>query len=105
MSPRRIVMDEVLCQFSKLEDPRSSVNRKHPLASVIAILGVLAGASGPTGIATWAAIHAYALKKLVPLPNRGPAEGCVSETFLRQCQWAPQNRPTRSAPKPARGLL
>ena len=98
MSLRRIVMDEVLCHFSKLEDPRSSVNRIRPLASVIVILGVLAGASGPTGIATWAAIHAYALKKLVPLPNRGPAEGCVSETFLR---W---QAPGSSKPVSRKGL-
>jgi len=83
MSPRRIVMDEVLCHFSKLEDPRSTVNRKHPLASVIviAILGVLAGASGPTGIATWAAIHADALKKLVPLPNGVPRKDVFRRLF------------------------
>ena len=76
-------MDEVLCHFSKLEDPRSTVNRKHPLASVIviAILGVLAGASGPTGIATWAAIHADALKKLVPLPNGVPRKDVFRRLF------------------------
>jgi len=76
-------MDEVLCHFSKLEDPRSAVNRKHPLASVIviAILGVLAGASGPTGIATWAAIHADALKKLVPLPNGVPRKDVFRRLF------------------------
>jgi hypothetical protein len=47
-------MDELFCLFSNLEDPRSTVNRKHPLARfiVIAILGVFAGASGPTEIST-----------------------------------------------------
>ncbi len=45
--------DEVLAQFAELEDPRSEVNRLHPLGSVvvIAIMAVLAGFSGPTAIA------------------------------------------------------
>lgn len=49
-------LDEVLVHFVELEDPRSEVNRLHPLSSVvvIAIMAVLAGASGPTGIAKWA---------------------------------------------------
>ena len=53
MNSQRVVMEEVLCHFSKLEDPRSTVNRKHPLPSVIviAVLAVLAGAAGPTAIA------------------------------------------------------
>jgi len=41
-----------------LEDPRSIVNRRHPLVSVvvIALMAVLGGADGPTGIAKWAAL-------------------------------------------------
>jgi hypothetical protein len=83
MSPRRIVMDQVLCHFSRLEDPRSTVNWRHPLARVIvlAILGVLAGTSGPTGIATWAVIHGHALKKLGPLPNVVPRKDVVRRLF------------------------
>ena len=44
---RRIGLDEVVRHFEELEDPRSSVNRKHPLVSVvvIAIMAVL-GRSG-----------------------------------------------------------
>ena len=50
---RRIGLDEVARHFEELEDPRSSVNRKHPLVSVviIAVMAVLAGANGPTAIA------------------------------------------------------
>ena len=50
---QRIELDEVLLHFAELEDPRSDVNRQHPLVSVIviAVMGVLAGASGPTAIA------------------------------------------------------
>jgi predicted transposase YbfD/YdcC len=39
---------------------------------VIAIMGVLAGASGPTGIAKWARLKEDLLKKLLPLPNGVP---------------------------------
>lgn len=42
--------------FESLEDPRSEVNRLHPLPGVltIAVMGGLAGVGGPTGIAEWA---------------------------------------------------
>lgn len=74
MAASQLVMDEVLCHFSKLEDPRSEVNRKHPLPSVIviAIMGILANASGPTGIAVWAEANADFVKSMVPLPNGIP---------------------------------
>jgi len=49
----RMDVKEVLQHFQQLEDPRSKVNRLHPLDSVvvIAIMAVLAGANGPTAIA------------------------------------------------------
>ena len=55
---QRIALDEVALHFAELEDPRSTVNRQHPLVSVvvIAVMAVLAGASGPTAIARWAAL-------------------------------------------------
>jgi len=76
MAETRFTIEEVLCHFEGLEDPRSEINRKHPLGSVvvIAILGVLAQASGPTGIATWAKIHADFLTSLLPLPNGIPGK-------------------------------
>jgi predicted transposase YbfD/YdcC len=57
-SSRGISLDEIVAHFQVLEDPRSSINRRHPLVSVvvIAVLAVLAGASGPTAIARWAKI-------------------------------------------------
>ena len=41
-------VDEVIRHFEELEDPRSTLNRQHPLVSVvvIALMAVLAGASG-----------------------------------------------------------
>ncbi|HEY4724127.1 MAG TPA: ISAs1 family transposase, partial [Anaerolineae bacterium] len=55
-------------------DPRSEINRRHPLVSVvvIALMAVLAGASGPTGIAKWALLKEDLLERLLPLPNGVP---------------------------------
>ena len=51
----RVGVDEIVARFDKMEDPRSMINRKHPLVSVvvISIMAVLAGANGPTAIAEW----------------------------------------------------
>ena len=45
-------LEELVACFEDLEDPRSQVNRKHPLVSVVTIsmMAVLAGADGPTSI-------------------------------------------------------
>jgi len=50
---QRVSLDEIVVHFQQLEDPRSTINRRHPLAIVlvIALLAVLAGAAGPTAIA------------------------------------------------------
>ena len=48
-------LEELVACFEDLEDPRSEVNRKHPLVSVvsISIMAVLADADGPTSIDRW----------------------------------------------------
>src|SRR5436189_5761696 len=71
---RRIGLDEIARHFETLEDPRSSVNRKHPLVSVvvIALMAVLAGANGPTAIARWAMLKAEFLLKALDLPHGIP---------------------------------
>jgi predicted transposase YbfD/YdcC len=70
----RIGLDEVARHFEELEDPRSTVNRLHPLVSVvvIALMAVLAGADGPTGIAKWAALKEEFLLEALDLPNGIP---------------------------------
>ena len=52
-----IGLSTVAQHFESLEDPRSEINLRHPLVSVvvIALMAVLAGAGGPTAIAKWAA--------------------------------------------------
>jgi len=70
----RMDVQEVVRHFKQLEDPRSAVNRLHPLHSVvvIAIMAVLAGASGPTAIARWANLKAEVLLSLLELPHGIP---------------------------------
>src|SRR3974377_1572449 len=70
----RASLDEVVLHFADLEDPRSTVNRQHPLVSVvvIALMAVLAGADGPTAIAKWAALKEEFLLEARALPNGIP---------------------------------
>src|SRR3954452_7200426 len=71
---QRVSLDEIVVHFQELEDPRSTVNRRHPLVSVIviALLAVLAGAGGPTAIARWAALKEGFLLQVLDLPNGVP---------------------------------
>ena len=68
--PLRLDIEDVVRHFEELEDPRSAVNRHHPLSSVvvIAIMAILAGANGPTAIARWANLKSELLLKVLRLP-------------------------------------
>src|SRR4051812_10086384 len=81
---RRFGLDEVVAYFQELEDPRSEINRKHPLASVvvIALIAVLAGASGPTAIAHWAAIKEEFLASVLPLPHGVPCKDVFRRVLM-----------------------
>src|ERR1700689_5450426 len=69
-----VSLAEVTSYFEEWEDPRSTINRQHPLVSVvvIALMAVLAGAGGPTAIARWAEMKKDLLLKVVKLPNGIP---------------------------------
>lgn len=71
---QHVRLDEVAAYFDELEDPRSPINLRHPLVSVvvIALMAVLAGAGGPTAIAKWAKMKADLLLKVLDLPNGIP---------------------------------
>src|SRR5215212_10115767 len=73
-SVQKVSLEEVIGYFDELDDPRSSINQKHPLVSVvvIAMMAVLAGAGGPTAIAKWALCKADFLGKVLSLPNGIP---------------------------------
>ena len=81
---RRIGLDEVARHFETLEDPRSSINRKHPLVSVvvIALMAVLAGANGPTAIAEWAALKAEFLERALDLPHGIPGKDVFRRVLM-----------------------
>ena len=65
---------DVAQHFEGLDDPRSSVNLRHPLVSVmvLALMGILAGSSGPTAIAEWARLNTARLGDVLDLPNGIP---------------------------------
>jgi DDE family transposase len=81
---RRIGLDEIARHFETLEDPRSSINRKHPLVSVlvIALMAVLAGANGPTAIAEWAALKAEFLRQVLDLPHGIPGKDVFRRVLM-----------------------
>ena len=80
----RVGVDEIVAHFHALEDPRSAINRRHPLVSVvvIAIMAVLAGASGPTSVADWARMKEEFLLELLPLPNGIPRKDVFRRVLM-----------------------
>ena len=81
---QRIPLDEVILHFEKLEDPRSTINLQHPLISVviIALMAVLAGASGPTAIAKWAVLKEEFLLNALNLPNGIPRKDVFRRVLM-----------------------
>jgi predicted transposase YbfD/YdcC len=81
---RHVSLDEVVLHFAKLEDPRSTVNLQHPLVSVvvIAVMAVLAGASGPTAIGRWAALKEEFLLNTLDLPNGIPRKDVFRRVLM-----------------------
>src|SRR5580704_8119548 len=73
---QHVCLDEVVGYFDVLEDPRSDINQKHPLVSVVVIsmMAVLGGAGGPTAIAKWAKFKAEFLVQVLHLPNGIPCK-------------------------------
>lgn len=71
---QRTCPKDIAQYFDDLTDPRSPVNRRHPLSSVllIAIMAILAGAKGPTSIARWAITKASFLGSCLSLPHGVP---------------------------------
>jgi predicted transposase YbfD/YdcC len=70
----RVSVEDVTAHFAGLEDPRSTVNQRHPLVSVVVIslMAVLSGANGPTAIAAWANDKKEFLLSLLQLPHGIP---------------------------------
>jgi len=81
---QRVSLDEIVVHFQQLEDPRSTINQRHPLVSVvvIALLAVLAGAGGPTAIARWAALKEELLARVLDLPNGVPRKDVFRRVLM-----------------------
>src|SRR5437588_8701453 len=81
---QRVTLDEIVAHFQELEDPRSTINQRHPLVSVvvIALLAVLAGAGGPTAIARWAALKEEFLVQVLDLPNGIPRKDVFRRVLM-----------------------
>lgn len=81
---QRVSLNEVIGYFDKLEDPRSTINRQHPLVSVvvIAMMAVLAGAGGPTAIAKWAILKKDFLLQALDLPNGIPCKDVFRRVLM-----------------------
>jgi predicted transposase YbfD/YdcC len=84
MASTRSTLEEIVESFSTLEDPRSHINRRHPLPSilVIAVLAVLAGAAGPTAIARWAKFKEDLLTGLLDLPHGIPGKDVFRRVLM-----------------------
>jgi predicted transposase YbfD/YdcC len=84
MASNRTKLDEIVGSFSTLEDPRSHINRKHPLPSilVIAVLAVLAGAAGPTAIARRAELKKGLLTGILDLPHGIPGKDVFRRVLM-----------------------
>ena len=111
----RVGLEEVLCHFRELEDPREPINIKHSLESVIviAIMGILAGAAGPTSIAEWAKSKSVFLIDLLSLEHGVPRKDvfrrvltalkpeafqqCFNHWIQALCQRAEQSVPPGTA--------
>lgn len=83
-SIQRSDVAEIVRHFQELEDPRATVNRQHPLVSVvvIALSAVLAGANGPTAIARWAALKEDFLVGVLDLPNGIPRKDVFRRVLM-----------------------
>ena len=81
---QHVSLDEIVVHFQQLEDPRSTINQRHPLVSVvvIALLAVLAGAGGPTAIARWAALKEELLVQVLDLPNGVPRKDVFRRVLM-----------------------
>jgi predicted transposase YbfD/YdcC len=81
---QHVSLEEIVVHFQQLEDPRSTINQRHPLVSVvvIALLAVLAGAGGPTAIARWAALKEDLLVQVLDLPHGVPRKDVFRRVLM-----------------------
>ena len=81
---KRVELSEVVSHFEMLEDSRSSINRHHPLVSVVTIslMAVLSGADGPTAIRQWAKAKSDFLLSALDLPKGIPSKDVFRRVMM-----------------------
>ncbi len=81
---KSVELSEIVCHFDSLEDPRSSINRHHPLVSVVVIslMAVLSGADGPTAIRKWAESKRELLLRVLDLPKGIPSKDVFRRVLM-----------------------
>lgn len=79
MEAREQDIVSILEYFKELDDPRSTINRKHLLGDliVICICAVIAGADGPQAIGVWAAANQTWLERHLELPHGLPSHDTI----------------------------
>lgn len=72
-------VESILDYFRPLEDPRTTINRKHLLGDliVISICAVIAGADGPKAIGIWALSNQAWLLQQLELPHGIPSHDTI----------------------------
>jgi predicted transposase YbfD/YdcC len=77
-------VESILAEFAELEDPRTSINRKHLLGDliVISILAVIAGADGPQAIGVWAKSNEDWLRARLELPGGIPSHDTIGRVLM-----------------------
>lgn len=108
----RTGLEAVGIHFGSLEDPRSSINLRHPFISVvvISVMAVLAGADGPTAISRWAMMKKDFLLKHLYLPNGIPQKDvyrrllCALKPLAFQACFANWLQSLRIAVSESRGI-
>src|SRR3954470_17475367 len=84
MASTRSRPDGIAASSATPEDPRSHINRRHPLPGilVIAVLAVLAGAAGPTAIARRAKFKEDLLAGILDLPHGIPGKDVFRRVLM-----------------------
>lgn len=79
MQPTEEDVVSILEYFGELDDPRSTINRKHLLGDLIfiSICAVIAGADGPKAIGVWAQSNRTWLELHLELPNEIPSHDTI----------------------------
>ena len=84
MAEKLVDVENIGSYFESLSDPRDTRNRKHKLIDiiVIAVVGILCGAAGPTAIHRMAVHRREWLGDLLDLPNGLPSRDCIRRVLM-----------------------